>query len=259
MKDKKKAKRLGLKIFVAAVLMCCLVYFVYFPGRQAVMALSLASGLGIPRIQAEVDRLEAKAIKNADFTAAGKHYLRALFSCFAKGGRLTIVLRQTGAIMDHYLSSKGTPYKTGTRIFLKNKKVQGRMAGLRKRVLDDFKKTGKVRDEYSTPTFYLPDPSNLDSMFGLYYGRLLVRPKVVQGGRLRLEWRAEVPWEWPTYESQIKEYKNPHAKHTRVPNALSLIKGKAFGLLIDDGLGEYLVRLGLAKPFLLYGEWEELI
>ena len=44
---------------------------------------------------------------------------------------------------------------------------------------------------------------------------------------------------------------------TIVPTAIGMAAGKKRGLHIDDGLGEYLVRLGLAKPFLLYSEWKE--
>ena len=213
----------------------------------------------MPRVQAQVDRLQAKASKNEPFTTQEKRYLRDLYACFAKGGRLTIVLRQTGAIMAHYLSAKGTPYRTAPRIFLKNKRVQVRMADLRKQLLADIEKKDTFKNEYASPTFYMPDRSCLDSVFGLYYGRLLLRPKRLKGGRVQLLWRPEVPWQWPTYESQIKEYRDPHAIYAWIPNPLSLIKGQNHGLRIDDGLGEYIVRLGLAKPFLLYSEWTEVI
>jgi hypothetical protein len=38
---------------------------------------------------------------------------------------------------------------------------------------------------------------------------------------------------------------------------MAFIKGRRFALRIDDGLGEHLVGLGPAKPFLLYSDWEE--
>lgn len=257
---KERKKRLGpLKILVIATLLLAALYFVIFPGRQATMAFTLASGIGLPRMQAQVDRLEAMAIKGAQFSATDKRYLRDLYTCLAKGGRLTIVIRQTGAIMAHYLSGKGTPYKTGPRIFVKNKKVQKEMASLEKKVTDHIKKKGKPEAEYKSLIFYMPDPSCIDSVFGLYYGRLILHPVVRQDGHITLKWRAEVPWEWPTYESQIKEYRNPHAKYSPLPNAQYLLNRKAQRLKIDDGLGEYLVRLGLAKPFLLYSEWTDTV
>jgi hypothetical protein len=238
------------------ILVC---YLIYFPGQQGFMAISLASGLGLHGIQARVNGLEAKAIKDAAFTPQDKRFLHDLYACFAKGGRLTIILRQTGGMMAHYLSANGTPYKTGARIFLKNKKVRARMADLKDKMLTDIRNTRPLKDEYASPTFYMPDPSCLDSLFGLYYGRLILRREVRPDGRVQFHWRAEVPWEWPSYESQTTESKNPHAKTSRIPDILAFLGNHNSGLLIDDGLGEYLVRLGLAKPFLLFSEWTEIL
>lgn len=257
MNELRKKRTLAAKILIAIVLLTGITYFAYFPGRQAFLAFSLASGIGIPRIQAQVDRLEEKAIKGQPFSANDKRFLKDLYLCFAKGGRLTVVLRQTAGMMTHYLSAKGTPLKTNPRIFVKNKKIQNHMADLKRKVFDDFEKMGKVKTEYSTPTFYMPDPSCIDSMFGLSFGRLILRPDTINRGHIHLRWRAEVPWEWPSYEAQVKESGNYRSKATRIPTALSLFRGRTSGLLIDDGLGEYLVRLKLAKPFLLYAEWTE--
>ncbi len=33
----------------------------------------------------------------------------------------------------------------------------------------------------------------------------------------------------------------------------------ALAIYIDNGLGEYITRLGLAKPFLTYAEWTETV
>lgn len=257
MSDTRKGKFGLFRVLTAIVLLLIIACFVIFPGRQATMAFTLASGIGLPRMQAQVDRLEAMAVKGATFSAADKRYLHDLYSCFAKGGRLTIVIRQAGGIMAHYLSGKGTPYKTGPRIFVKNRKVRKEMANLEKKVTDHIKKRGKAEAEYTSPRFYMPDPSCLDSVFGLYYGHLILRARARQDGRIVLHWRAEVPWEWPTYESQAKENGDPHAKYSWIPNVQSLLRGRMRGLRIDDGLGEYLVRLGLAKPFLLYSEWTD--
>jgi hypothetical protein len=256
--NEERKKRFGLlKMLAVAPLLLTVLYFGIFPGRQATMAFTLASGIGVSRMQARVDRLEDMAIQDSPFSASEKRYLHDLYSCFAKGGRLTFVLRQTGAIMAHYLSGKGTPYKTGPRIFVNNRKVRKEMTNLKTKALDDAKRRGKAETEYTSSRFYMPDPSCIDSVFGLYIGRLILRPAARPDGRILLKWRAEVPWEWPSYESQIKENGDPHAKYSWVPNVQALLRGHMRGLKIDDGLGEYLVRLGLAKPFLLYSEWEE--
>jgi hypothetical protein len=74
---------------------------------------------------------------------------------------------------------------------------------------------------------------------------------------LAIQWRAEVPWRWPTYEYLRRTYGDYHAWCFPLPNARSLMFGSKYCLRIDDGLGEHLVKLGLAKPFLVYSEWEE--
>ena len=66
-----------------------LAILIVFPGRQTPMALTLATGIGVPGLQAKVDRLEEKAILGQDFTEDDKAFLRNLYTCFAKGGKLT--------------------------------------------------------------------------------------------------------------------------------------------------------------------------
>ena len=90
-------------------------FLIYFPGRQSLLALTLASGLGIDDVQARVDALEEKAIKGKGFTEADKAFLRDLYTCFAKGAKLTLILRQSGQLMDHYLSRTGEPLRIEDR------------------------------------------------------------------------------------------------------------------------------------------------
>ena len=42
-----------------------------------------------------------------------------------------------------------------------------------------------------------------------------------------------------------------------LPNLRTVVQGGEYALRIDNGLGEYLVHLGLAKPFIVYSEWSE--
>lgn len=42
-----------------------------------------------------------------------------------------------------------------------------------------------------------------------------------------------------------------------MPNARSLIQGPDCCLRMDDGLGGHLSVIGIAKPFLVYSEWDE--
>ena len=42
-----------------------------------------------------------------------------------------------------------------------------------------------------------------------------------------------------------------------LPNARSILQGRKYCLRVDDGLGEYLSQIGLARPFEAYSEWKE--
>ena len=105
----------------------------------------------------------------------------------------------------------------------------------------------------------MPHPSSPDSVFGLYWGRLKLKARMGANSSLDLKWRAEVPWEWPSYESLNEKYGTPHAERFPIPNLMAVIMDRDYSLKIDNGLGEYLTRLGLAKVFLAYSEWTESI
>lgn len=64
MAKKRRHKRLRRLLLVLAVEggILLIVLLIYFPGRQTPMALTLATGLGVSRLQARVDRLGEKAI-----------------------------------------------------------------------------------------------------------------------------------------------------------------------------------------------------
>jgi hypothetical protein len=66
-----------------------------------------------------------------------------------------------------------------------------------------------------------------------------------------------VPWTWPSYESIRSKYGRYHAESFPLPNLASLFFGREHALYVDNGLGEYLVHLGLAAPFTAYAEWDE--
>lgn len=229
----------------------------YFPGQQAFIALQLSTGIGISKLQAKIDKLEEKAIYHRTFTTEDKQFLQDFYSCLARGAKITYILRQSGKLMQHYLDGEGTPLRLEESIFKKNKKVQKQMHLLRSKILKDMNSDKTLVETYYSPVFYMPDRSNFDSVFGLYYGKIIVKTNVVNGRKLRLKWRAEVPWKWPSYEYLKKKYGNYHAESFPLPNLLSVLLNKKYLLFVDNGLGEYLEKLELAKSFLAYSEWEE--
>jgi len=258
MNRRRKMFRRCVNVVGGLFILLALAFLIYFPGRQSLLAVELASGFGVEGLQEEVDALEAKAIAGETFTADDKVFLRNLYTCFAKGARLTVVLRQSARLMDHYLARSGEDLRIEPRIFLGSGRVQEEIAVLKEEIAADFRSRNAVADRYSSDDFYMGDPTFFDSYVGLYFGRLVVHPRLLSDGMV-LHWRAEMPWQWPSYQSLRAEYGDGHAQCFPLPNLRSLLQGSQHGLTMDDGLGEHLVQLGLAKPFLVYSEWEEKI
>jgi hypothetical protein len=119
-------KRLSALLALPAVAM------LLFPGRRLGLALTLATGLGRGALQERVDELEAKAIERAKLSAQDERFLRDLYGSLAIGGKLSIVIRQTGEMMDHYLA--GSDYRLEPVIFTGNQKVEAQARLLRERV-----------------------------------------------------------------------------------------------------------------------------
>lgn len=225
-----------------------------FPGPRLGMAFTLATGVGVEKLQARIDELEAKAVRGARLGESDRAFLVDFYSTLATGGKLSGVAFQTGKMMDHYLSRAGAPYELEPEIFADNRKVQRQAALLRERAARAKCGSGQ---RFSSPTFYMPDLSQWDSVFGLYYGTLALTKRLEPDGSCRLHFRAEVPWIWPSYASLTKKYGTPHAESFPLPNAKSLLFGPNYALYVDNGLGHYLEEVGIARSFLAFGEWSE--
>ena len=237
-------------LFVLAI---AIFVFFYFPGRQRPIAMRLATGIDIGTLQGQIDSLEALAINKRPFSADQKAFLREFYTTLGKGARLTLVLGESGRLMDHYLNGAGEDFEIDDSIFRGNAKVQAQMATLRERLQSGQGPT------LTSPTFHMPDSSNWDSVFGLYYGTLSVTEIKAPDGGTSLAWRAEVPWTWPSYESLKKKYGNYHAENFPLPNPISLVAGQEHALKVDNGLGEYLTHLELAKSFVAFATWREVV
>jgi hypothetical protein len=225
-----------------------------FPGPRLGMAFTLATGIGVERLQRRIDELEAAAIRRAPLKASDRAFLVDFYSTLATGGKLSGVARQTGKMMDHYLSRTGAPYELEPEIFSQNRKVQRQAQLLRERAAGSKCGSGQ---RFESATFYMPDASQWDSVFGLYYGTLRLTKSPEADGSCRLQFRAEVPWIWPSYESLTKKYGTPHAESFPLPNVRTLLLGREYALYVDNGLGHYLEEVGIARSFLAFGEWSE--
>ncbi len=219
--------------------------------QEASIAFTLATGAGIEDLQRHVSALEKKALANEAFTAADKAFLHDLYAAMAMGAKGSVVFAQSGRMMDRYLDRSGRPLELDPAIFRDNARVRAQLD----RLAAQMKKDTQAKTVHRSPRFYMPDASKLDSVTGLYWGTVEGSVRVQPDGTKVAHYRAEVPWEWPSYESLRNRYGTPHAETFVLPNARTLLGGPA--LHIENGLGEYLVRLGLAKPFVAWAEWDE--
>lgn len=222
--------------------------------QRAAIIMTLASGTNIEELQLRVEAMEKKAIANESFSPADKEFLLDLYSAMALGAKKLRAFEQSGRMMDRYLECSGTPLELEPSIFSKNARVRAQVRLLAEKMSAKNAARSRV---YRSPRFYMPDPSTPDSVMGLYWGTVEGSIRVKADGSHVFHYRAEVPWEWPSYESLRKKYGTPHAETFPLPNLRSVIAGPHYALRIENGLGEYLVRLGLAKPFVAWGEWDE--
>ena len=116
----------------------------------------------------------------------------------------------------------------------------------------DIQNSDEVSDTYASGRFFMGDPNYLESHTGLHFGELFAYPKLSTDEKLTIRWRGECPWEWPSYNTKY----NRRRWCFPLPNARSVLFGSKYALRIDDGLGGHLTELGLAKPFLVWSEWE---
>jgi hypothetical protein len=238
---------------LVAMLLVLAALWSQFPGPRFGLAFTLATGIGRDALQQRIDGLEDAAVRRAPMSTQDKQFLSDFYRTLASGGKLVILARQTGRMMDHYLDGSGRDYRLESAIFTGNAKVRAQMALLDKGVVGLPCVDGR---RVSSATFYMPDRSQTDSVFGLYYGSVHLTQKIVAGG-CRHHWRAEVPWVWPSYPSLRAKYGDPHAESFPLPNLQSVFLGPRRALRVDNGLGEYLTQVGLAKSFLAYAEWDE--
>lgn len=247
-------RRLWLGCGLAALLAALAGLLALFPGQRFGLAFTLGTGIGRAALQQRIDALERRAVAGAPFSADDRRFLVDFYRTLASGGRLVVFARQTGRMMDHYLDGSGRDYRLHADIFAGNAKVRAQMDALRARMAA---LPPQPRTRLDSPSFYMPDRSRADSVYGLYHGRVGLTRTCAAAGACRLRWRAEVPWVWPSYSSLAQKYGDPHAESFPLPNFASALLGPQHALYVDNGLGEHLTRLGLARSFLAYAEWDE--
>ncbi len=223
-----------------------------FPGPRLSLAFTLATGVGRDSLQERIDASEERAIARGHFSPDERAFLIDFYRTLATGAKLSLLIGQTGRMMDHYLDGSGQDYQLEPAIFRDNTNVGAHVAAVRRRLLP-----GCATQELASKPFHMPDTSQTDSIYGLYYGTVKVSQRLAADGHCATFVRAEVPWYWPTYESLKQKHGSYHAESFPLPNLWSLLGDERNALFVDNGLGQYLVELGLARPFLAFAQWDE--
>ncbi len=235
-----------------------------FPGQQLGLAWTLATGSGVEAVQARTDAIEKRIVRGKHVSRDDQRFLVSLYSAMGTGGRHLPPIRQSGRLMQHYLEASGEPFAVAPGLFLGSSVVVKRAAQMR---VQARKRAAALRgaklglgDYQWSPRFYMASSSNPDSFFGLYHGRLGYRARVDGSGkRLHLHWRAEVDWRWPRYAELQRKYGKARAEVVPIPNLQTLLHGQEHSLRLSNGLGGYLEEAGLARSFLAYAEWDEVV
>jgi hypothetical protein len=159
--------------------------------------------------------------------------------------------------MAHYLEGSGEPLAIEPRVFLDSGRVQD-MADVMRATLIKDRRNGVARKTYCSESFYMPDWSRPGSSYGLYYGTLCVDVRPGERGSLDLAWKAEVPWEWPSYSVLTKRHGRPDSEIVAIPSLRAIVTGNPRARLhLGNGLGHYLSVVGPARAFDAYAVWQE--
>lgn len=244
--------------FTAALLgVTALAWWLTFPGRQTPLALTMATGWNVGGLQQRVDTLEARAIAGDEFSEDDLRFLTDLYRCGVKIGELTGVAPTTAVLVDHWLDGRGADVRIDAELVRNSRPVRREMRKLREHIAWEAERFTQLPERYESFTFYMGDPSTLDGVASLYFGKLIVRPTTGADGEVAYSWRAEIPWTWPTYDELFEKHAHYHAQNFALPNLSSVLLDRGRALRIDDGLGGHLQELGLARPFLVYAEWRD--
>lgn len=230
-----------------------------FPGWRLPIAFSIGTGVGIERLQRDIDAINRKAIDGQALTEQEVRFLYDVYYALATGARMLPTMGSTGRLMAHYLDGSGEPLAIEPRVFLDSGRVQDMANVMKAAILKDHH-NGVARKTYCSEPFYMPDWSRPGSSFALYYGTLCVEAQPIELGSLDLSWKAEVPWEWPSYAVVAERHGRPDAEVVAIPSLRAIVtESPKARLHLGNGLGHYLSVVGPARAFDAYAQWRETV
>lgn len=227
----------------------------------------------VEEIQAQVDRLTEKARRKDVFEAKEKDFLVALYSWIAWGG-LAKWLPEASQLLRHYLSCKGYPIEIDSYVYRSSVIVKYAMQEMKKGIQADIDKSGIIRNGGELQSIGMVKETkrseaeqkefgkifdngmlmaeqknqrlkNTDNRFLLRATSTLVSQDPL---KINIKWRVESTWDYEPFEKQKEEGKNYFTDLPLLNNSK---------LRLHDGLSHYLEKLGLAKSFHHFANWEE--
>ena len=214
------------------------------------IAWTIAIGHNQKPLQKCIEVMEKKAYRKQAFSKDERDFLRRFYGTLSVGGQMSIFAARTGRLINHYLKGSGETYKLNPQIFRQSKTVQINIDRLKKKVRQNGCKQEKTFSksdfQMSRQAFFYSakDILRADSILGLYRGDLKVTAVPMKNGACKLQWRADMPWKWPTFDELYAK----HGCYTcrerfPLPNLKSLItKNKKQVFRVSNGLGGELER-----------------
>jgi len=237
---------------------------------------SLGTG-DVEELQQEIDRLSRKAKKKETFTEEEKYFLVSFYGWLAWGGLAYPIkwLPEASQLLRHYLHGKTNLLKIDPYIYQTSSIVKYAIAEMKNIILSDIAKSGKIRNNgsFGSPGnlhdckrtreqqktmgeirdngYLLAEQNNTrlhkaDNRFPLYCTTTITNRSPSQFHTI---WSVRSVWDYDSFEKQ-KAAGNNLVTELDLP-----MPGKKIS--IPDGLSEYLTKLGLARVFDYYAEWEE--
>ena len=254
-----RPRTIALGVAIVATISMVVAATVLFPGWRLPIAFSIGTGIGIEELQHEIGLVNRKAISGQKLAEQEIQFLYDVYYSLATGARMLPTMGPTGRLMAHYLDGSGEPLAIEPRVFLDSGRVQDMADVMKATLLKDHQKH-VARKTYCSEPFYMPDWSRPGSSYGLYYGTLCVDVRRGERGSLDLAWKAEVPWEWPSYAVLTERHGRPDSEVVAIPSLRAIVTGNPKARLhLSNGLGHYLSVVGPARAFDTYAEWTETV
>jgi hypothetical protein len=227
----------------------------------------------VDEIQTEINRLTEKARKREPFEQCERGFLVALYSWIAWGGLLKWY-PEACQLLRHYLHGNGKPVQLNPHIYESSIIVKYAMTEMKKIIIEDIKKTGKIRGNgafssqgnlVDTPCSFSDQSvkgaivkngtlmaeqnnqrlKNADNCFPLEAICSIISDRPP---RFHIKWAIKSYWDYESFETQ-------KTMNLNLVTKLPLGDGKKLDL--PDGLSKYLVELRQAYEFAYSTEWHE--